>query len=62
MLKISDIHSYYGKSHVLMGVSLTVGQGELVTLLGRHGAGKTTTLRSIVGTVCPRAGSITFEG
>ena len=62
MLEIRDIHSYYGKSHVLMGVSLTVGPGELVTLLGRNGAGKTTTLRSIVGTVCPRAGSITFEG
>jgi len=62
MLEVRDIHSYYGKSHVLEGVSLTVGKGELVTLLGRNGAGKTTTLRSIVGIVTPRAGSITFDG
>jgi len=62
MLTVTDIHSYYGKSHVLEGVSLTVNKGELVTLLGRNGAGKTTTLRSIVGIVSPRQGSITFDG
>ncbi len=62
MLEVRDIHSYYGKSHVLEGVSLTVGAGELVTLLGRNGAGKTTTLRSIVGVVRPREGGVFFEG
>jgi branched-chain amino acid transport system ATP-binding protein len=62
MLEIRDIHSYYGKSHVLEGVSITVGAGELVTLLGRNGAGKTTTLRSIVGIVRPRQGGVFFEG
>ncbi|MCA1939724.1 MAG: ABC transporter ATP-binding protein [Caenispirillum bisanense] len=62
MLVVDGIHSYYGKSHVLEGVSLEVKAGELVTLLGRNGAGKTTTLRSIAGMVRPRAGSITFEG
>ena len=62
MLELNNIHSYYGKSHVLEGVSLTVGPGELVTLLGRNGAGKTTTLRSIVGIVTPRKGTVQFEG
>jgi branched-chain amino acid transport system ATP-binding protein len=62
MLKLNDIHSYYGKSHVLEGVSLTVGPGELVTLLGRNGAGKTTTLRSIMGIVKPSQGTVQFEG
>ncbi|MAR70598.1 MULTISPECIES: ABC transporter ATP-binding protein [Halomonas] len=62
MLEIKDIHSYYGKSHVLEGVSLTVGEGELVTLLGRNGAGKTTTLKSIMGLVDTPAGSIELNG
>ncbi len=62
MLEVRDIHSYYGKSHVLEGVSITVGAGELVTLLGRNGAGKTTTLRSIVGVVRPKAGTVRFNG
>lgn len=62
MLEVQDIHSQYGKSIVLEGVSLTVKQGELVTLLGRNGAGKTTTLRSIVGIVTPSKGKIVFEG
>ncbi len=62
MLELENVHSYYDKSHVLEGVSLTVGEGELVTLLGRNGAGKTTTLRSIVGVVVPRQGSIQFKG
>jgi branched-chain amino acid transport system ATP-binding protein len=62
MLEVEGIHSYYGKSHILTGVSLRVGSGELVTLLGRNGAGKTTTLKSIVGVVPPRQGSVRFEG
>lgn len=49
MLKIDDIHVYYGDSYVLQGVSLTVNEGEIVALLGRNGAGKTTTMRSIAG-------------
>lgn len=61
-LEINGIHSYYGKSHVLEGVSLEVGSGELVTLLGRNGAGKTTTLRSIAGIVQPAEGSIRLDG
>lgn len=62
MLELDNIHSYYGKSHVLEGVSLHVNAGELVTLLGRNGAGKTTTLKSIMGLVDTRQGGITFEG
>lgn len=62
MLELDNVHSYYDKSHVLEGVSLSVGEGELVTLLGRNGAGKTTTLRSIAGVVVPRQGSIQFQG
>ncbi|WP_136067518.1 ABC transporter ATP-binding protein [Modicisalibacter radicis] len=62
MLKLENIHSYYGKSHVLEGVSLQVEAGELVTLLGRNGAGKTTTLKSIVGLVDTPRGEITFNG
>ncbi len=62
LLDIDDIHTYYGQSHVLDGVSLEVHEGEIVGLLGRNGAGKTTTLRSIVGLTPPRRGSITFKG
>lgn len=62
MLALDDIHSYYGKSHVLFGVSLSVDAGELVTLLGRNGAGKTTTLKSIMRLVRPRAGTVYFCG
>lgn len=62
ILELSDIHTFYGTSHVLFGVSLNMGQGELVGLLGRNGAGKTTLLRSIVGIVPPRTGSIKFLG
>jgi branched-chain amino acid transport system ATP-binding protein len=62
MLEVDGIHSYYGKSHILTGVSLRVGAGELVTLLGRNGAGKTTTLKSIVGIVKPRRGTVSFAG
>ncbi|MBY4895914.1 ABC transporter ATP-binding protein [Cupriavidus sp. AU9028] len=62
MLEVQGIHGYYGKSHVLQGVSLTVGEGELVTLLGRNGAGKSTTLKAIAGIVAPRQGRVVFHG
>lgn len=62
LLKVDDIHTYYGRSYVLQGVSLEVNKGEAVALSGRNGAGKTTTLKSIMGTQPPRAGKITFEG
>ncbi|VVD92155.1 ABC transporter ATP-binding protein [Pandoraea soli] len=62
ILDVAGIHSYYGKSHILQGVTLNVGDGELVTLLGRNGAGKSTTLKTIAGVVPPKAGSISFLG
>jgi len=62
ILNVQDIHGYYGKSHILQGVSLQVEAGEVVTLLGRNGAGKSTTLKSIVGVVQPRQGKVMFEG
>ncbi|VVD60412.1 ABC transporter [Pandoraea cepalis] len=62
ILDVAGIHSYYGKSHILQGVTLSVGDGELVTLLGRNGAGKSTTLKTIAGVVPPKAGSISFLG
>ncbi|HUJ70065.1 MAG TPA: ABC transporter ATP-binding protein [Syntrophorhabdales bacterium] len=62
MLEVRDIHSYYGKSHVLHGVSLDLKEGELVCLLGRNGVGKSTTLKSIMGLVRAREGSIRFRG
>ncbi|MBC7346280.1 MAG: ABC transporter ATP-binding protein [Clostridia bacterium] len=62
MLEVKEIHTYYGLSHVLFGVSLVVERGEVVCLLGRNGAGKTTTLRSIIGLTPPRRGSITYKG
>jgi branched-chain amino acid transport system ATP-binding protein len=61
MLEINNIQSYYGKSHVLQGVSMTLKEGELVCLLGRNGVGKTTTLKSIMGLVKPTEGSIRFR-
>jgi branched-chain amino acid transport system ATP-binding protein len=60
MLEVRDIHSYYGKSHILHGVSLDLKEGELVCLLGRNGVGKSTTLKSIMGVVQPKQGSIRF--
>lgn len=62
LLEVEDIHSYYGKSHILQGVSFAVLPQECLTLLGRNGAGKTTTLRSVIGLVSPRSGRILFKG
>ncbi len=62
MLKVCAIHSYYGQAHILSDVSLEVNAGEVVVLLGRNGAGKSTTLKSIVGLVRPKSGSIEFQG
>ncbi len=62
MLEVNDIHAYYGNIHALKGVSLTVEEGEIVSLIGANGAGKTTTLRSISGLMPPRQGTITLEG
>ena len=62
MLELADVHAVYGRSHVLHGVSLRAGEGEVVSLLGRNGAGKSTTLKAIVGVVAVTAGEIRFEG
>ncbi len=62
MLEVQNIHTYYGNIHALKGISLTVEEGEIVTLIGANGAGKTTTLRSICGLLKPRDGSIYLEG
>lgn len=61
MLVVDGIHTYYGESHALQGVSLEVAEGEVVCLLGRNGAGKSTTLKSIIGLTPPRRGTIRFE-
>jgi branched-chain amino acid transport system ATP-binding protein len=62
VLKIADLHAWYGESHILHGVTLTVREGEVVTLLGRNGAGRTTTLRAIMGLVGLRTGSVMVDG
>jgi branched-chain amino acid transport system ATP-binding protein len=62
LIKLDDIHTYYGKSHILHGVSLEVGPGEVVGLLGRNGVGKSTTLKAIVGLVQPRRGQVLLDG
>jgi branched-chain amino acid transport system ATP-binding protein len=62
MLELKDIHSYYGNIHALKGVSLTVDDGEIVTLIGSNGAGKSTTLRTIQGIIRPRQGTINLDG
>ena len=61
-LEAEGLHTFYGKSHILHGISLAVNEGEIVTLLGRNGAGKTTTLRSLVGLTPPRQGSVHIFG
>ncbi len=62
MLEVSEIHTYYGSIEALKGISLTVDEGEIVTLIGSNGAGKSTTLRSISGLTPARSGTITFDG
>ncbi len=62
VIAVEDINSYYGSSHVIQGLSLSVGEGEAVCILGRNGVGKTTTLRSIVGLTPPRSGSVRIGG
>lgn len=62
LLEVENLHSYYGKSHILQGVSLSVNEGEVVTLLGRNGAGKSTTLKSIAGAVTPGQGRVVLVG
>jgi len=62
LLVLTEVHTYYGKSHVLDGVSLRVGRGEVVGLLGRNGVGKSTTLKTIMGLLTPTRGSISFAG
>jgi len=61
LLRLEDIHTYYGRSYILQGASLEVKRGEVVALLGRNGAGKTTTLKTIMGLVKPRSGSVFFK-
>ncbi|HMN74789.1 MAG TPA: ABC transporter ATP-binding protein [Burkholderiaceae bacterium] len=62
LLEMKDVHAWYGESHILHGVNLSVNKGEVVTLLGRNGAGRTTTLKAILGLVGRRNGSIRIEG
>jgi branched-chain amino acid transport system ATP-binding protein len=62
LVLVEDVHTYYGKSHILHGVSITVGPGEVVGLLGRNGVGKSTTLKTIMGLVQPSRGSVLLEG
>jgi branched-chain amino acid transport system ATP-binding protein len=62
LVLVEDVHTYYGKSHILHGVSITVGAGEVVGLLGRNGVGKSTTLKTIMGLVRPSHGSVLLEG
>src|SRR5687768_15591158 len=62
MLTLRDVHTFYGKSHILHGVNIDVNPGEVVGLLGRNGVGKSTTLKTIMGLVRPSDGHVTFEG
>ena len=62
MLEVNDIHTYYGNIHALRGISLTVDEGEIVTLIGTNGAGKSTTLNTICGSLHPTSGTILLEG
>src|SRR6188472_1460148 len=62
LLELRDVHTYYGNIHALKGISLTIDQGEIVTLIGSNGAGKSTTLKTISGLLRPREGEIWFDG
>jgi branched-chain amino acid transport system ATP-binding protein len=62
LVKVDDIHTYYGKSHILHGVSLEVGRAEVVGLIGRNGVGKSTTLKAVMGLVRPSRGAVLYEG
>jgi len=62
MLQVEDIHTFYGPSHIIQGVTLEIREGETVCLIGRNGAGKSTTLKSIIGITPPRTGSVKFRG
>ena len=62
LLKVDDIHVYYGSIHAIKGVSFEVNEGEIVTLIGANGAGKSTTLNTVAGLLKPRTGGIEFEG
>lgn len=61
MLKVEDIHTYYGDSYILQGVSIEVGEGAVIGLLGRNGMGKTTLIRSTIGFTAPRSGRVAFR-
>ena len=62
LIDVEEVHTFYGKSHVLHGVCLQIGRGEVVGLLGRNGVGKSTTLKTIIGLVAPSRGNVRFEG
>jgi branched-chain amino acid transport system ATP-binding protein len=62
LLKLDNVHTYYGQIHALKGISIEVNQGEVVTLVGSNGAGKTTTLKTVCGLLHPRQGTVTFDG
>jgi branched-chain amino acid transport system ATP-binding protein len=62
LLSVAGLHSYYGRAHILADVALDVAKGEVVVLLGRNGAGKSTTMKSLIGLVQPAAGAVTFDG
>jgi branched-chain amino acid transport system ATP-binding protein len=62
LVQVKDLHTYYGKSHILHGVSLEVEEGKITALLGRNGAGKSTTLKSLMGVVTPRTGAVRLDG
>ncbi|NVO14080.1 MAG: ABC transporter ATP-binding protein [Rhodoplanes sp.] len=62
LLQVSDLHGWYGESHILHGMTFEVGRGEVVTLLGRNGAGKTTTMRAVMGMLTKRTGSVRYQG
>jgi branched-chain amino acid transport system ATP-binding protein len=62
MLEVTDLHAHYGRAHILQGVSFAIAQGEVLVLLGRNGAGKSTTMKSLIGLLPPSAGHISFAG